>query len=115
MTPSRPPIEAPRAPLRPKARPPGPGSRRPHLPPAVQAPLKLLATPLPAVALVPTEELEQMTPLIERTRRPSLPGAYLAVLIAALVVVAVGFWLATDNNTGTNSLATDEKAMTRTP
>jgi hypothetical protein len=70
---------------------------------------------MPPAALVPTEELEQMTPLIERTRRPSVPGAYLAVLIAALDVVAVGFWLATDNNAGTNSLATDEKAMTRTP
>ena len=43
--------------------------------------------------------------------------AYLALLIAALVIVAVGtsIWLMTDNNAGTNSLATDEKAMTRTP
>jgi len=70
---------------------------------------------LPAVALVPTEELEQMTPLIDRARHPSLPGVYLAVLVAALVVVAAWFWLTTDNNAGTNSLATDEKAMTRTP
>ena len=52
---------------------------------------------------------------IDRTRRGTV--AYLAVLIAALVIVAVGtaIWLMTDNNAGTNSLATDEKAMTRTP
>ncbi len=43
--------------------------------------------------------------------------AYLAVLIAALVIVAVGsfIWLMTDNNAGTNSLATDGKAMTQSP
>jgi hypothetical protein len=43
-------------------------------------------------------------------------GVYLAVLIAALVIVAVGttIWLSTDNS-GTNSLATDEKAMTQSP
>jgi hypothetical protein len=69
---------------------------------------------LPAVALVPTEELEQMTTLIDRARRPSLTGVYLAVLIAALLIVAA-IWLSTDNNAGTNSLATDEKAMTRVP
>ena len=49
----------------------------------------------------------------------SRPGTtvYLAVLVAALVIVAVGtaIWLMTDNNSGTNSLATDEKAMTRSP
>jgi len=49
----------------------------------------------------------------------SRPGttAYLAVLVAALVIVAVGtaIWLMTDNNSGTNSLATDEKSMTRSP
>jgi hypothetical protein len=56
-----------------------------------------------------------MTTLIDRARHPSLTGVYLAILIAALVIVAVGFWLATDNNAGTNSLATDEKAMTRVP
>ena len=51
---------------------------------------------------------------IDISRRGTI--AYLAVLIAALVIVAVGtaIWLMTDNNSGTNSLATDEKAM-RTP
>lgn len=67
------------------------------------------------MASVTTEEREQMTPLIERARRPSLPSVYLVVLVAALVVVAAWFWLTTDNNAGTNSLATNEKAMTRTP
>jgi hypothetical protein len=48
---------------------------------------------------------------------PSRTAVYLAVLIAALVIVAVGtaIWLSTDNSEGTNSLASDEKAMTRTP
>jgi hypothetical protein len=48
---------------------------------------------------------------------PSRTGVYLAVLIAALLIVGVGtaIWLSTDNNAGTNSLASDEKAMTRTP
>jgi heme/copper-type cytochrome/quinol oxidase subunit 4 len=43
--------------------------------------------------------------------------AYLTVLIAALVIVAVGttIWLMTNNNAGTNSLATDNQSMTRTP
>ncbi len=52
---------------------------------------------------------------IDSSRRGTI--AYLAVLIAALIIVAVGtsIWLMTDNNAGTNSLATDEKAMTRTP
>jgi hypothetical protein len=54
-----------------------------------------------------------MATTIDRAWYPT--GVYMAVLIAALVIVAVGFWLATDNNAGTNSLATDEKAMTRTP
>jgi hypothetical protein len=47
----------------------------------------------------------------------SRTGVYLVVLIAALVIVAVGttIWLSTDNNAGTNSLASDEKAMTRAP
>ncbi|MGZ5822854.1 MAG: hypothetical protein ACXWJH_06280 [Hyphomicrobium sp.] len=42
---------------------------------------------------------------------------YLAVLIVALAIVAVGttIWLSTDNNPGTNALATDERAMTRSP
>ncbi len=53
--------------------------------------------------------------LIDSSRRGTI--AYLAVLIAALLIVAVGttIWLMTDNNAGTNSFATDEKAMTRTP
>ena len=46
---------------------------------------------------------------------PSRAGVYLAVLIAALAIVAVGttIWLSAGNNAGTNSLASDEKAMTR--
>jgi hypothetical protein len=52
---------------------------------------------------------------IDGSRRGTI--AYLTVLIAALVIVAVGstIWLMTDNNAGTNSLATDEKATTRAP
>jgi heme/copper-type cytochrome/quinol oxidase subunit 4 len=52
---------------------------------------------------------------VDSSRRGMI--AYIAVLIAALIIVAVGttIWLMTDSNTGTNSLATDEKAMTRTP
>jgi hypothetical protein len=95
----------------PTSKPVPPGPDRGAL---TSSPLKLLGTPLPAVALVPTEELEQMTTLIDRARRPSLTGVYLAVLIAALLIVAA-IWLSTDNNAGTNSLATDEKAMTRVP
>jgi hypothetical protein len=72
---------------------------------------------LQAVALVPEEELGQMATIIDRARPLSRTGVYLAVLIAALVIAAVGttIWLSTDNNAGTNSLATDEKAMTRVP
>jgi hypothetical protein len=57
-----------------------------------------------------------MATIIARARRPSLTGNYLVVLIAALVIVAVGatIWLSTDNS-GTNALATDEKATTRVP
>jgi flagellar basal body-associated protein FliL len=57
-----------------------------------------------------------MATIIARARRPSLTGIYLVVLIAALVIVAVGatIWLSTDNS-GTNALATDEKATTRVP
>ena len=57
-----------------------------------------------------------MTTTIDRPRRPSFTGAYLAVLIATLIIVAVGttIWLSTDNS-GTNLLATDEKAITRVP
>jgi flagellar basal body-associated protein FliL len=42
---------------------------------------------------------------------------YLAVLIVALAIVGMGtaIWLFTDNNPGTNVLATDEKAITRSP
>jgi hypothetical protein len=63
------------------------------------------------------EELEQMAKFTDRMRHPSLVDGYVAVLIAALVIVAVGtaIWLSTDNSAGTNSLASDEKAMTRTP
>ena len=52
---------------------------------------------------------------IESRRRGAI--AYLAVLVVALVIVVLGsaIWLMTDNNAGTNSLATDNKAMTRTP
>jgi hypothetical protein len=41
----------------------------------------------------------------------------LAVLIVALAIVAMGtaIWLFTDNNPGTNVLATGEKAITRSP
>jgi hypothetical protein len=62
------------------------------------------------------EELEQMTIIIDRVS-PFRTGVYLAVLIAALVIAAVGttIWLSTDNNAGTNSLASDEEAMTRAP
>jgi hypothetical protein len=48
---------------------------------------------------------------------PSRPVIiYVAVLIAALAIVAVGatIWLSTGDS-GTNVLATDEKAITRTP
>jgi hypothetical protein len=48
---------------------------------------------------------------------PSRPATiYVAVLLAALAIVAIGatIWLSTDNS-GTNVLATDEKAMSRTP
>ena len=57
-----------------------------------------------------------MATIIERARHRPLVGIYRALLIAALVIVAVGaaIWLSTDNS-GTNSLATDEKAMTRVP
>jgi RAB protein geranylgeranyltransferase component A len=63
------------------------------------------------------EELEQVAIIIDRVRLSRTTGVYLAVLIAALVIVAVGtaIWLLTDNNAGTNSLASDQKAMTRTP
>jgi heme/copper-type cytochrome/quinol oxidase subunit 4 len=52
---------------------------------------------------------------IDGSRRGTV--AYLAVLIAALIIVVVGttIWLMTGNNAGSNSLATDEKAMTRAP
>jgi hypothetical protein len=52
---------------------------------------------------------------MDHARRP-LTGIYLAVLIIALAIVAVGttIWLSTDNS-GTNVLATDEKAMSRAP
>jgi hypothetical protein len=55
-----------------------------------------------------------MATIIDRARHPPLTGVYL--LIAALVIAAVGttIWLSTDNS-GTNLLATDEKAMTRVP
>jgi hypothetical protein len=58
-----------------------------------------------------------MATVTARARHPSLTGVYLAVLIAALVIVAGGttIWLSTANNAGTNALATDEKAMTRGP
>jgi hypothetical protein len=57
-----------------------------------------------------------MATIFDRARRPSLTGVYLAFLIAALVIVAVGtpIWLSTDDS-GTNLLATDEKAITRAP
>ena len=57
-----------------------------------------------------------MATIIERARHRPLVGIYRALLIAALVIVAVGaaIWLSTDNS-GTNSLATDEKAMRRVP
>jgi hypothetical protein len=58
-----------------------------------------------------------METISARARHPSLTGVYLAVLIGALVIVAGGttIWLSTDNNAGTNALATDQKAMTRGP
>ena len=48
--------------------------------------------------------------------RKRLAGIYLAVLLVALVIVAIGasIWLSTDNS-GTNVLATDEKAISRAP
>jgi flagellar basal body-associated protein FliL len=52
-----------------------------------------------------------------RSSNSRVAGIYLAVLLVALVIVAAGaaMWLLTDNNAGTNALATDEKAMTRSP
>lgn len=43
-------------------------------------------------------------------------GIYFGVLLVALVIVAIGatLWLSTDNS-GTNLLATDEKAISRVP
>jgi hypothetical protein len=48
--------------------------------------------------------------------RKRLAGFYFAVLLVALVIVAIGatLWLSTDNS-GTNLLATDEKAISRVP
>jgi len=48
--------------------------------------------------------------------RKRLAGIYFAVLFVALVIVAIGatIWLSTDNS-GTNVLATDEKAISRVP
>jgi len=50
-------------------------------------------------------------------RSPSRLTVYLAVLIAAFVIVAAGtiMWLSTDTNSGTNALATDEQSITRVP
>jgi hypothetical protein len=52
-----------------------------------------------------------------RSPKSRVAGIYVAVLIVALLIVATGatLWLSTDNNPGTNTLATDERAMTRTP
>jgi predicted anti-sigma-YlaC factor YlaD len=52
-----------------------------------------------------------------RSSNSRVAGIYLAVLVVALVIVVVGtaIWLSTDNNPGTNALATDEKAITRAP
>ena len=49
-------------------------------------------------------------------RRLSLLGIYLAVLLVAFIIVAVGatVWLSIDTS-GTNALATDEKAISHTP
>ena len=57
-----------------------------------------------------------MATIIDRARPASRAGIYVTVLVA-LVIVAAGaaIWFSTDNNAGTNSLASDEKAMTRTP
>ena len=58
-----------------------------------------------------------MATIIDGARSGRWPSIYLAVLIVALVIVAAGtaIWLSTDNNPGTNALATDEKAITRSP
>lgn len=48
---------------------------------------------------------------------PSRPARiYAVVLLAVLAILAVGatLWLSTDDS-GTNALATDEKAIARTP
>jgi predicted anti-sigma-YlaC factor YlaD len=52
-----------------------------------------------------------------RSSNSRVAGIYLAVLVVALVIVAAGtaMWPSTDNNPGTNALATDEKAITRSP
>ena len=58
-----------------------------------------------------------MVTIIDGARRSNsrVAGIYLAVLVVALIIVAAGtaMWLSTDNNPGTNALATDEKAMIR--
>jgi hypothetical protein len=59
-----------------------------------------------------------MATIIGGSRRPfsRATAIYLAVVLAAFVIVAAGasMWLSTDNS-GTNSLASDEKAMSRAP
>ena len=57
-----------------------------------------------------------MATITDGGRRPLLFGIYLAVLVIALVIVAAGatIWLSTDTS-GTNALATDEKAISHTP
>ena len=59
-----------------------------------------------------------MTTIGDGRRRWSsrFAGIYLAVLIVALSIVAIGttIWLSTDTS-GTNLLATDEKAISHTP
>lgn len=51
-----------------------------------------------------------------RTSPSRLVGIYLAVVFAVLAIVAVGatLWLSTDTS-GTNVLATDEKAISGAP
>ena len=59
-----------------------------------------------------------MVTIIDGARSSSnsrVAGIYLAVLVVALVIVAAGTAMWLSNNPGTNALATDEKAMTRSP
>ena len=60
-----------------------------------------------------------MASILDGKRRSlsSVAGIYLAVLIVALGIVAIGttIWLTTDNNAGPNVLATDEQSVTRVP